>query len=165
MAITGGPEAAENAVAAALGTGGANLIATLEALWADAGDVSSCPKPYDPAGTLNVQVGQTQLLADFPVINIYARTGVNLTNAAPRWGEWAHTVYVSFLVEGDSDQTIDRQAKRFLWGIIQTIAEHLQFAIAGYSGVTFNSYDAGAPGDQLQQEGRIVLSVMVDESL
>lgn len=163
MALSGGPQAVEAAVAATLT---AHLKTTLDALWTAAGDVATCPKPY--GSSISILTGFAMLEPDPPELVVYTRqgrVGADASGATNAWGQWAHSVVVEMLLAGDDSATLDKQTKRFVWGVAKTLAEHpyLDESLTG-GACTVTGYDIHPP-DGMQQEAMLALVVTLDETM
>jgi len=153
MALSGGLEAVENAVAATLR---AYLIAELDAIWSAAGDVATVPKPYTVwGGTPHVEVGQVPLQTDPPSLQVYSRQGRNPDNVEPAWGKFDYPVIIEGLIGGDSLPYMDRVAKRFVYAIGKVLYKHptLDDSLSGPAGVLIDAVDAGAPEVEVDANG------------
>jgi hypothetical protein len=161
MALSGGLEAVQDAVAATLV---ANLTAELDAVWTAAGDVATVPKPYPSGWTPDVQVGQSELQVDFPVLQVASLRARNPA-PGPNWGEYVYQVQIDIWLQADSDALADRYTKRFLYAARKALVKHrtLDGSLAGFAGMlSVDAEDARAPKEG-QQAGSLVVSLVCTE--
>jgi hypothetical protein len=172
VALTGGPEAAVEAVARVFQV---YLTPYLEAQWTLAGDVATCPKPYPTSGSLSwLTQGATVQLHDvlvpeYPVVWVTALHGQMTANMGPVLGEFNHIVNAQACIKGDDGVVIEQQAERFAWAMvkcIQTRQMEIGSTLVNHVSTTPQQYsiNRAADGRDLVRYINWQLAVLIEEN-
>jgi hypothetical protein len=152
MAGHQGPEAVEEAVRATLQ---AHLGTYLTAIWAEWGDTLPLVTPVDWLA------GEWHAMPDYPVVYATVLDGQLLPeqDGTPFWATFQHRLAVGAMLRGDQVNTLDRQAKRYLWAIWKCLEAYQQLdgTLVGNPAVTLHRYGKSQAFPQKGKSGSLYL--------
>lgn len=150
-----GAEAVEESVAATLRT---YLPAILASIYTSANDgVPNAPVAQFYAGSRDV-------IPEYPAIVVTSIDGAESLDGSPVWGEVNHRLDISAICQSDDHRTLDRQTKRLLWAIWDTLKQHqsLDGALSGLAGVSLARYGRS---DAFKPTGKHLIQVAAWEAI
>ena len=133
MTVYHGAEAVEESVAATLRT---YMPAIINAIYTAAADATPNVLP------VQYYAGSRDIIPEYPSVVVTSVDGQEALDGSPVWGEVNHRLDVSVICQSDDHRTLDRQTKRLLWAVWDTLKQHqsLDGGLSGLAGLTLARY-------------------------